>query len=249
MKEKKKTVFDKLWKWFCNKIWYIFLLGISTVYVFYYRYEIYELKELNARSLIFIIWLILLLFPLFSEMELLGIKIKREVEKANKEVKDDIKELEAQFMELKLSNNIANNIQIGNPILPSEEKIEELLRIVRNMQQGSVEPKTSKYDLPQDKAVYLFKVRLYIEKPLRQLSEGIGYGGTRPLGLSEMVKCLFKKEVIDEVTMELITQVIKIAMRGIHGEIVSDEYIEFVQRVYPEIESKLESSLHTISDI
>ncbi len=123
MKEKKKTVLDKLWKWFRNKIWYIFLLGISTVYVFYYRYEIYELKELNARSLIFIIWLILLLFPLFSEMELLGVKIKREVEKANKEVKDDIKELEAQFMELKLSNNIANNIQIGNPILPSEEKL------------------------------------------------------------------------------------------------------------------------------
>ena len=75
-----------LWNKTRKNSWYCFLLLISTVYVFYYRYELYQLKTLNVRNLVFLIWIALLLLPLFSEMELLGIRIKKAVESANKEI-------------------------------------------------------------------------------------------------------------------------------------------------------------------
>ena len=67
----RKFLLDKIKK----NIWYCFLLLISSAYVFYYRYELYQLKTLNVRNLVFLIWIALLLLPLFSEMELLGVKI------------------------------------------------------------------------------------------------------------------------------------------------------------------------------
>ena len=87
MKERipKFTVFQK------RRIWYGALLLISTIYVFYYRKEIYQIERLNTQNLIFLIWLLLLLFPLFSEVELFGIKMKKEIEAATKDIKNVIK--------------------------------------------------------------------------------------------------------------------------------------------------------------
>ena len=48
-----------------------------------------------------------------------------------------------------------------------------------------------------------------------------------------MVKMLLKEELISGMTSDLISQVCKIANRGVHGEIVSDEYITFVRETYP----------------
>lgn len=69
-----------------RKWWYLVLLFATTGFVVYYRnnVSIFELKEINAMNLIFILWLILLVFPLFSEMEFFGIKVKKEVEEAKR---------------------------------------------------------------------------------------------------------------------------------------------------------------------
>lgn len=67
---------------------------LNSTQVWCYRFDIYELKELNARNLIFILWLILLLLPLFSEMEFLGVKIKKEVQKETEEVKGLLQNLQ-----------------------------------------------------------------------------------------------------------------------------------------------------------
>lgn len=79
-----KLFMKKLWKLIKTKCWYIILLVLSSTYVWCYRFDIYELKELNARNLIFILWLILLLLPLFSEMKLLGVKIKKRSSKGDR---------------------------------------------------------------------------------------------------------------------------------------------------------------------
>lgn len=59
-----------------------------------------QLKELNAKNIIFILWIFLLAFPLFSEMEILGIKVKKEVEKATEEVKESLKNIQTQIIQL-----------------------------------------------------------------------------------------------------------------------------------------------------
>lgn len=248
MKEKVRTLLLIFWNWFKKRSWYIILLCASSIYVFYYRYEIYQLKEINAQNLIFLLWIVLLLLPLFSEMEFLGVKIKKVVENANKEIKDDVRKLEMQVAEIKLTNNIANTIHIGNGALPSEEKIEELLRLVQSMKvESGGTNHLSKNELPEDKAVYLFTIRLEIEKKINEILEKTSFDTVKPIGLIGMVRWLHNSELMDNNTAHLLIEVIKIANRGVHGEIVSDEYIRFIQNAYPEILAKLKDCLNIVT--
>ena len=121
------------------------------------------------------------------------------------------------------------------------QKLEELLQKVTELQ--STNPKTDEKDTlskDADKNVYLFRVRLDIEKNLREMSERLGYNGYMPI--PKMVQQLNHIQVIDGITCDLILQVSKIANRGVHGEIVSEEYIEFVEKTHPEIMKRLKEA-------
>lgn len=78
-----------LWEFVKNKskknYWYFFLLTISSIYVYRYRYDIYQMTELDAHNLVFILWIILLGLPLFSQIEVGNIKLKREIEQNRNE--------------------------------------------------------------------------------------------------------------------------------------------------------------------
>lgn len=232
--------YEQLWIAVKRKWWYLFLLISCSIYVWYYRLEIYELSTFNARNLIFILWLILLIFPLFSEIEFMGVKVKKEVEKAKEEVKSSLQDIQTQIMQLQLNNSIATNINLGYGTLPSEQKLEELLKTVRGMQSSdsnTVVTKSANQTQENDKAIYLFKTRFEIETELKELCEKLGYEWKWPV--IKMVQMLFKSGVINGMTSDLIHQVYKITSRGIHGEIISDEYITFVQEAYPEIQRQL----------
>ena len=231
-----KIFWKKVWEFIKDKFWYIVLLVISSAYVYYYRFDIYELKELNARNLIFILWLVLLFLPLFSEMEFLGVKIKKEVQKETEEVKNLLKTLQMQVNQMQMTNSVANNINLNNAALPSEQKLEELLEKVTELQ--STYPNVTSHQKDSvleadNKNVYLFKVRLDIETSLREMCEKIGH--TERMPIIKMMHLLNSAEVINGMTCDLINQVNKIANRGVHGEIVSKEYLEFVEKTYPEI--------------
>lgn len=248
-----RVFFLKVWGFIKKKAWYLILLCTSSFYIWSYRAEIYQLKELNTQNLVFFLWLLLLLLPLFSEMEFLGIKVKKEVEKATEEVKDSIHILQKQVSQLQMSNTVENNISFGNTPLPSEQKVEELLQLVQELK--STYPKTSapvtdSMNIEGDKNIFLFKVRLDIETSLRELMEKIGYTDKIFLPMNKMIHILSSAEVIDGMTCDIISQVTKIANRGVHGEIVSDEYVTLVKETYPEIMRQLKvasSQLHYIT--
>ena len=105
--------------------WYIILLVLSSIYVIKYRYDIFELKEINAMNLVFLLWLFLLLFPLISELEFLGIKIKKVVDKETSEIKKDVDGLRQQIAIAQNSNAIANSINLSYGIVPSRQEIED----------------------------------------------------------------------------------------------------------------------------
>ena len=65
-----------------EKAWYIVLLTISTIYLAINRFAIEKLDDASMLSTVFIIWVVLLVLPLFSELEFLGVKVKKEVKKA-----------------------------------------------------------------------------------------------------------------------------------------------------------------------
>lgn len=179
-------------------------------------------------------------------MEFMGVKIKKVVDNANKEIKEEVKELGIQVTELKVTNSIANNIQISNNSLPSEGKLEELLELVRNMQQetGNVLNQNNN-EFPRDKSVYLLKVRQDIEKVIFEIVEKAEYMSKAPLTLGRAIWWLAKSEILDRATADVLMEIVRIANRGIHNEIISDEYIKFVQTAYPEIAVKLKACLNS----
>ena len=238
-----KVLMKKIWEFVKIKTWYIILLGLSSAYVWYYRLEIYQLKELNAQNLIFIIWLILLLLPLFSELEFLGLKIKKEVQKETEEVKTALNSIQSQVNQLQLTSSVANNFSFYNSSLPTKQKLDELNKEIAESGEISTGVDITKeaiLDKDEDKAVYLFKVRLNIEKCVHEICEKIG----EDIGTSQRRGAFYLKNagIIDNITFDLIRQVCSIANHGIHGEIVSDEYIEFVKRTYPEIMRRLKET-------
>lgn len=227
-----------------KKLWYIVLLILSTIYVFYYRYEVYQLKELNAANLIFILWLVLLLLPLFSEMEFFGIKLKKELEKTKAEVKENINDLHAQINDLKITNSNANTINLGNGFLPTEQKLKELIEeSMKNVNMTIANKVTDTKILSSidfniaEESTYLFKVRLMLEKTLTDLCDKTDYVGRKTM--HEMMRHLKQCELINGKTVDVLSEIIKIASRGIHGEIVSKEYIDFIKQVYPGLQSQL----------
>lgn len=155
--------------WNTSKKWYPVVLILSSLYVFYYRYKINDFSQLIARNLIFLLWLLVLMLPLFSDYEFMGKKVKREIEKVSAEVRESKNDLKPQMIQLQVSNSIATNINVGNRPLPNEEKVDELLKIVQDLQKTQQHKfdNDNLEDKIDDSIVYLFKVHLTIEDRLK----------------------------------------------------------------------------------
>ena len=153
-----------IWKCMNGRKWYSLLLLLSSLYVWKYRFEINQLKELNAKNIIFILWIFLLAFPLFSEMEILGIKVKKEVEKATEEVKESLKNIQTQIIQLQMNNSVSNKISIENTPLPSEKTLEDMQK---NISGSEKEVSELEIQNNRDKNIFLFDTRQEIEMALR----------------------------------------------------------------------------------
>lgn len=230
-------------------IWHIILLVISTIYIILNRKFIGNLSEYNAQNLIFLIWLLLLMLPLFSEIELPGIKLKKEIDQVKDELSNKIQEVRIDMMNLKISNSNSSHFYMGREYLPSEDKINNLIEDSKRKTDGpktdvvdEKSPKTKFEDTGTPKvseeSVYLFRVRAYIERNLVQIVSKFGF--ERIHNMREMVTFILTRELISGKTADMLLEVIKISSRGIHGEIVSPQYIEFIHTMMPEIEKVFE---------
>lgn len=232
-----KNVLIKHW-------WYVFLLIVSTIYVIKYRAEIYQMTELNAQNLIFILWLVLLGIPLFAEIEIGNVKLKKTVEETRAEVKEAIGELKYQIMDMKISNSVTNNLNINNPSLPSKNELSELQK---HADCDSPEQKVSSLDFGvSEDNVFLFQVRLSLEKQLVVLCKVFQYEDHR--SIYAMIQFLLRHEVIDRNTADLIREIFNIATRGVHDEIVDDEYLQFVRKTYPGVKAMLDKKYDAYSE-
>lgn len=79
------------------------------------------------------------------------------------------------------------------------------------------------------------RIRLICGKVLSNVKTPIGYNGkTRP-SLMQATYYLNQQGVLDSTSTDLIIQMLRIANRGVHGEIISQKYMEFASQAYPQI--------------
>ena len=221
-----------------SKIWYILLLILSTVYVFVNRQEIYSFKELNSINLVFILWLLLLMLPLFSEMEFFGIKLKKEVEKVKGEFGNDINKLKEQIIEIKNTNIVSssNIYSINNVQLPTEKEVHKTLEELKSVYKGTVDLD----EMVTDESIFLFKIRYSLEKFLTNFASRIGYEGNNDL--FRTLDYILKHNIISYDSYDQIRKILAICNRGIHGEIVSNEYIELTKYLLPIVLNEINSA-------
>ena len=224
-----------------EKLWYIFLLAISTIYLAINRFAIEKLDDASMISAVFIIWVILLALPLFSELEFLGVKVKKEVkkavEKSNEEVKASLNNLQQLVSQIQISNSVAPQFTINGGSLPSEGKIDKLteeLHLYNEQNKNKQAEQQDKVNIPTQN-LELFKMRYGIEAKLNDAMDLIGYNGKNHISLVQSAYYLSRQGVLDLKCTDLLIQVVRIANRGVHGEIVDQKYLDFASEAYPKI--------------
>lgn len=224
-----------------EKLWYIFLLTISTAYLAINRFAIEKLDDASMLSTVFIIWVVLLVLPLFSELEFLGVKVKKEVkkavEKSNEEVKASLNNLQQLVSQIQISNSVAPQFTINGGSLPSEERMDNLIKEIHLLNEQSTNKQTEKQDKVNIPAqnLELFKMRYGIEAKLNDAMDLIGYNGKNHISLVQSAYYLSQQGVLDPKCIDLLIQVVRIANRGVHGEIVDQKYLDFASEAYPKI--------------
>ena len=224
-----------------EKLWYIFLLTISTAYLVSNKFAIEKLDDASMLSAVFIIWVILLALPLFSELEFLGVKVKKEVkkavEKSNEEVKASLNNLQQLVSQIQISNSVAPQFTINGGSLPSEGKIDKLteeLHLYNEQNKNKQAEQQDKVNIPTQN-LELFKMRYGIEAKLNDAMDLIGYNGKNHISLVQSAYYLSRQGVLDLKCTDLLIQVVRIANRGVHGEIVDQKYLDFASEAYPKI--------------
>lgn len=230
-------------------IWYCILLLLSTICVFKIGVFNIKINIVSVESVIFAVWILLLLFPLVSELEFLGMKVKREVQKETTEIKDEMRQqitiLQNQILQVSSNSYVSNNIKIQNNSLPSEEQIQETMDSVKQLKEkntsGINRHRTNYYD-PNDIKVKIeedyiemLKVRYSLENKLRLKAEEMNYSLPKTKSAIDIIEILKKDEKIEELLYDLIVQVVQITNRVVHGQDVDDQYIGFVKKIYPDM--------------
>lgn len=121
--------------------------------------------------------------------------------------------------------------------MPSEERMDNLIKEIHLLNEQNTNKQTEKQDKVNIPAqnLELFKMRYGIEAKLNDAMDLIGYNGKNHISLVQSAYYLSQQGVLDPKCIDLLIQVVRIANRGVHGEIVDQKYLDFASEAYPKI--------------
>lgn len=198
------------------------MLVASSWFVYHNRVVILnlEFEKFNSMCLVFILWLVLLMLPLFSEMEMFGIKLKKEVEKNRAEVKESINAIKTQMLDLRISNSLANSMSLSifTSQLPTDKEVKETLADVAKTPVENIEKEKQRVDdFVSETSIYLFKVRLTLEKILNTLCEKLNFSEIP--NTHRMLAYVVQSGLIDKKIADYILQVNAISIEVFMGKL------------------------------
>jgi hypothetical protein len=101
----------KLPNW-AKVVWWIVLLVILTTYLNERYTDLRSGRSIPVDVVVFLVWMGLLLAPLFNEVSLFGLTLKRQIEAVRRDLIEQVQSIKAE---------IQNTIQITNKVLPTSE--------------------------------------------------------------------------------------------------------------------------------
>ena len=236
--------FDKLNKFY----WWIFLLILATIFLIFRIYSILAGFSNPIDFIIFLIWIALLLVPFFEEINVFGIKLKREIEDLKTDLTSQIISLRSDVHNsINLKSEIKPNFYLNPPNDEQLTKIEENLKkkleeTLKDKGIGQVE-KFPEFDVDEG-VKFLFSVRYQIEREIRRIWDDIFLGkkmNRNRFSILMMINDLTEAGIIDHSSAGIIREVTRVCNPTIHGEDVSNKQVDFVRKIAPELITILKS--------
>lgn len=220
--------------WFLSNrksIWWIVLLVSSLLYLWLNKERVIS-SPAEFDKVVVIIFVLVVFMPLVRELSFAGISIKRELDVVKNELKSEVLKvkLDLQQLSMKSTQNSDIKINIGRDDLPSKKIIEKDLletKAYEETQENNI------YESISKNTIELFKSRFLIEEKFSYIISKYEVKSNRNLKM--MSKALLREKLINRRTYEYISKVLAICNRGIHGEIVDQQYVNYVKRILPEI--------------
>lgn len=197
-----------------------------------------------ADVVVFLVLIALWILPLVSEINLFGLKLRREVQAVREELKGEIRELKNV---VEVRNNVSAQFYNGHPPPPSDQEIPELREQIREVisealgetQFGRTTIQNADLDVPND-AEYLFQVRYSLEKELRRIYKNrVSDPKDRYTSVIAMARILVSSEELTPKLAGAIKEVYSACSAAIHGEDVTEKQVAFVRDLAPELVSIL----------
>jgi len=224
--------------WF-KVLWWIVLL-VLTGLILSKRIEAISLGQTVPTDIvILLIFIALMLTPIFSEIDLFGIKLKREIENLKSDVATKLLEIK-NVISSNQNQTVTNNFQGFGPPPPDTKLPEIEVEIERIVKAKLVEhglplnvPIAGRIDVPDDNLL-MFKVRYNIENHLRRIWEQRFNNeqeyNRRHQPIMKIIQDLTKFEIIDGNFFGILREILSICNYAIHGEKVTDNQAKFVTK-------------------
>jgi len=227
-------------------LWWTLLVATLSYFLWARLPDLLSGKAAVADVAVFGVWMALLLAPLFSEVTLLGVTLKNEIEELKDHIASQVSEMRADIrnaVDFRATVSPTFNL----PAAPSDAQLPALeARIKAAVAEALAEQgvttasQVSQPELPEGVS-YLFSTRFNLETELRRIASGHGLGieRQRVLPVHLLIRSAVESGLLSAKLGEAIRGVFSVCTPAIHGETVTPAQVDFVRDVAPELISAL----------
>ena len=236
----------KLPNWF-KVTWWLLLFGAVSGFLLQ-RYPALTSGTGNAvDALTVLVWFALALVPIFHEIDIFGVKLKREIQELKAEVGKQFAVLQT---EVRTSVRTEFSPQINIPYPAPDSQLPDLENQIKGAIESAfrergvaaVPPEQIDFQISDD-VQYLFSVRLGLERELRRiwdstLREGWVHDARatqsrRYQSIARMTDNLVRAEILRPELGSALREVYAVCSPAVHGEDTSEAQVSFVRDVAP----------------
>ena len=242
-----KNVFRCIWNFTSSKIvflgrlacknykliWGALIWTLCVIYI-YNNYEILKLKQNFIDYVIIIFFILFTLFPFFNEINIFGFSLKKELQKIKHFYDDQLLQVKNLILDIKVNNNQNQSTNIYNSPLPDITQIQKMQKEMENVDLKQKEESEDSLEVNESN-VTLFKIRLNLEKLTDDIIRMLGIENKK-YHILESINIILNNYHINEMISKRnlsffpnnFRDIITICNRAVHGEIISDQYYNYV---------------------
>jgi len=213
----------------------------------YHRYPDLIAGRAEAADLVvFVIWFALLLAPLFKEISLFGITLKREIEGLKGFVAAQITDIRSEVRNaVDVRTTFSPHLILPAPA--ADAQLPELEARIRSAvsdafaSHGVEAPKQQARLAVSDDVALLFATRYNIEKELKRIGDRrqLLDHTKRPVPAFRLAHLLAQAQLIEPRLLSAIREVYAVCSPAIHGEPLTEAQVSFVKDIGPELVAAL----------